>query len=199
MRQKAPELGLKNAKVGILGFSAGGHLATMTATRWRDGSAESADSVEKQSSRPDFACLIYPVVSFMEHGHGGSRGNLLGDDATPENRKTYSGEFNVTKNTPPIFMVHANDDGVKVENSFVFYQALHKQGIPAELHIVSRGAHGFFNGKGWGLPGKDDLRFTRSGGMWPVWTLNWMQEEKLVSGDWQWPKTREAVKKVVDP
>lgn len=199
MRHKTAELGLPNAKIGIVGFSAGGHLACMTATRCRTGSADSADPVEKLSSRPDFACLIYPVVSFMDHGHGGSCGNLLGKDATEENRKTYSGEFNVSKDTPPIFMVHANDDFVKVENSVVFYQALNKQNIPVEMHIVSRGGHGFFNGKGWGIPAKDELRFTRSGGMWPAWTLNWMQEETLVSGDWQWPKTRAEVKAVVDP
>ncbi len=149
MRHKTAELGLPNAKIGIVGFSAGGHLACMTATRCRTGSADSADPVEKLSSRPDFACLIYPVVSFMDHGHGGSCGNLLGKDATEENRKTYSGEFNVSKDTPPIFMVHANDDFVKVENSVVFYQALNKQNIPVEMHIVSRGGHGFFDGKGW--------------------------------------------------
>jgi len=107
----------------------------------------------------------------------------------------------VTKETPPIFMVHANNDGVKPENSFIFYQALRKQGHPVEMHIVSRGKHGFFDGKGWGIPGKPKLRFSRSGGMWPVWTLNWMVEEKLVAdpAGWEWARRREAMKKVVDP
>jgi acetyl esterase/lipase len=201
MRYKSKELGMPDAKIGILGFSAGGHLSCMTATRWREADASAKDPIEKLSSRPDFACLIYPVISMMDHGHGGSRGNLLGKSPSEETRKKYSGEFNVTKDTPPIFMVHANNDGVKPENSFVFYQALRKQGKSVEMHIVSKGNHGFFDGKGWGIPGKAAIRFSRAGGMWPIWTLDWMLEEKLVDKpeQWQWTQRRQKLKAVVDP
>ncbi|MGK0190204.1 MAG: acetyl esterase/lipase [Verrucomicrobiales bacterium] len=115
--------------------------------------------------------------------------------------KKYSGEFNVSTKTPPIFMVHAHDDGVKVENSFVFYQALKKQGISSEMHIVSKGGHGFFRGKAWGVPGKEEHRFSTSGSWWPVWTLNWMASEKLApNAAWlDWAKRQAAVKAIVDP
>ena len=202
IRDKSKKLvAADDAKIGILGFSAGGHLACMTATRWLKGDADAKDHVERLSSRPDFACLIYPVISFMAHGHGGSAGNLLGRGAGQDVRKRFSGEFNVTKETPPIFMVHANNDtGVKPANSFIFYQTLRKAGISAELHIVSHGKHGFFDGRGWGVPGKQELRFTRSGAMWPGWTLNWLIEEKLVTNieNWEWTKHRAAMKKLLD-
>ena len=118
-----------------------------------------------------------------------------------ELRRKYSGEFNVTQDTPPIFMVHADNDSVKPENSFVFYQALRKQGRSVEMHIVSKGNHGFFDKKGWGIPSNKALRFSRAGGMWPVWTLNWLLEEKLVDdpGAWVWTQHRAAIKAIVDP
>ena len=199
MRYRSTDLGMVEAKVGILGFSAGGHLACMTATRWRNGNAAARDPIEKISARPDFACLIYPVVSFMDHGHGGSCVNLLGASSSEAIRKKYSGEFNVSKDMPPIFMVHANNDGVKPENSVAFYQTMRKLGMPVELHVVSRGGHGFFDHQGWGIPGKPELRFSRAGAMWPIWTLNWMLEEKLVGKTWQWPQRRRQMTSMIDP
>jgi len=201
MRHKAQELGLPDARVGILGFSAGGHLACMTATRFDSGVPDAEDPVMRYSSRPDFACLIYPVVSFQ--GNTSTKGtcpNLLGSESTEEERRTYSGELNVTSNTPPMFMVHASNDHVKPENSLNMYLALRAQGIPAELHIVSRGGHGLYDKKGWGIPRDKDLRFSRSGGMWPVWSLNWLLEEELVPNpdEWIWMTRRNAAKEVFD-
>jgi acetyl esterase/lipase len=144
VRSRASEFGVSPNRVGIWGFSAGGHLASTAATHFDGGKPDSKDSVERVSSRPDFAVLAYPVISFTtEYVHKGSRRNLLGD--TPETMlvESLSNEKQVTKETPPTFLFHTNEDsGVPPENSVLFYLALRKAGVPAEMHIYEKGRHG---------------------------------------------------------
>lgn len=143
VRSKATEWGLKKDKIGIMGFSAGGHLASTATTHF----ASNADATNKDtiSVRPDFAILIYPVISFDSTiTHKGSRNNLVGATASAEQIKLYSNELQVTAKTPPSFLVHAGDDGaVPVENSIRYYQACIKYKVPAEMHLYPKGGHGF--------------------------------------------------------
>jgi acetyl esterase/lipase len=146
VRANAVKWNIKKDQVGIMGFSAGGHLASTLATHFDAGDANAADSVERQSSRPDFAVLVYPVISMSKPVmHKGSRDNLIGGSAdSAALAKLYSNELHVTKETPPTFLVHATDDrGVPVENSLLFYQALKDNNVPAEMHIYPKGGHGF--------------------------------------------------------
>lgn len=140
-RAKAAEWGIDPMRVGVWGFSAGGHLASTVATVFDDGDADHADPIERQSSRPDFAILFYPVIS-MEDGvtHNGSRRNLFGDQDLVER---YSNERNVSEQTPPSFLLHCTDDRVvPVENSLRFYRALVSHKIPAACLIFEQGGHG---------------------------------------------------------
>ena len=129
-------------RIGVLGFSAGGHLASTLGTHYK----ESKVSNEKKTSlRPDFMILIYPVISFQNDiGHRGSRDQLLGKNPTPQKIDLYSNELQITAETPPTFLVHASDDDVVVPaNSVRFYENLLKHNVQAELHIYQRGGHGF--------------------------------------------------------
>ena len=143
VRQQAAAWGLNPSKIGIMGFSAGGHLAATAATHF----SVMADASTKDTSsvRPDFAILIYPVISFDDSiTHKGSKTNLVGKNATAENTKLFSNELQVTKNSPPAFLVHAGDDAtVPVENSIRYYQACIKNKVPAEMHLYPKGGHGF--------------------------------------------------------
>lgn len=143
VRSKASEWGLKNDQIGIMGFSAGGHLASTAATHF----ASNADvsNTDTTSVRPDFAILIYPVISFDSTiTHKGSRNNLVGANASAEKIQLFSNEMQVTAKTPASFLVHAGDDGaVPVENSIRYYQACVKQKVPAEMHLYPKGGHGF--------------------------------------------------------
>ncbi|RXK59636.1 alpha/beta hydrolase [Lacibacter luteus] len=143
VRNKATEWGLKKDKIGIMGFSAGGHLASTAATHF----SSNADVTNKDTSsvRPDFAVLIYPVISFDSTiTHKGSRNNLVGATASAEQIKLYSNELQVTAKTPPSFLVHAGDDGsVVVENSIRYYQACIKYKVSVEMHLYPKGGHGF--------------------------------------------------------
>lgn len=145
VRANAARWNINKANVGIMGFSAGGHLASTLATHYDAGDAGAADSVERMSSRPDFAVLVYPVISMSKPiMHTGSRNNLLGEKPDSALAKLYSNELQVTAQTPPTFLVHATDDnGVPVENSLLFYQALKDANVPAELHVYPKGGHGF--------------------------------------------------------
>ncbi|GAA4755975.1 alpha/beta hydrolase [Flavisolibacter ginsenosidimutans] len=145
VRANAAKWGINKARVGIMGFSAGGHLASTLETHFDEGDAASTDSVERQSSRPDFAVLVYPVISMSKPiMHAGSRNNLIGANADSSLAKYYSGELQVTNQTPPTFLVHATDDKtVPVENSLLMYQALRGAGVPVEMHIYPTGGHGF--------------------------------------------------------
>lgn len=144
VRANAQKLGVDPNRLGIMGFSAGGHLASTAATHFDEGERSSDDPIQQQSSRPDFAILAYPVVSFVQpFTHGGSARNLLGENPDPELLKSLSNETQVTSETPPTFLFHTGEDtGVPVENSLVFYAALRKAGVPAELHVYQTGPHG---------------------------------------------------------
>jgi acetyl esterase/lipase len=142
VREKAKEWNINPWRIGIMGFSAGGHLASTAGTHFAKAVIENKNST---SLRPDFMILIYPVISFTDSiGHIGSRDNLIGKNPSPEKIKLYSNELQVTTKTPPAFLVHAgNDDAVKVKNSIDFCEALQKNNVPAELHIYPKGGHGF--------------------------------------------------------
>ena len=143
VRKQAIAWGLNPSKIGIMGFSAGGHLAATAATHFN----LIADPVMNDSGsvRPDFTILMYAVISFDDSiAHKGSKTNLIGKGPSPELTKLYSNELQVTKNTPPSFLVHAGDDGtVPVENSIRYYQACIKNKVPAEMHLYPKGGHGF--------------------------------------------------------
>lgn len=144
VRAGAEEFKVQPKKIGILGFSAGGHLASTAATHFDAGKPDAQDPIEKVSCRPDFAILCYPVIAFDEpFTHRGSQENLLGKDAPAELAKSLSNEKQVTPETPPTFLWHTDEDtAVPVENSIAFYMALHKAKVPAELHIYRVGRHG---------------------------------------------------------
>lgn len=144
VRSRAEEWGVSSEKIGIMGFSAGGHLAASVSTLSDDGNPEADDPLERLSSRPDFSLLIYPVISMQEITHKGSFRQLLGDDPPKELVDRLSCELQVNDKTPPAFLVHATDDeAVKVSNSLRYYEALVAHKVPAELHVFDEGGHGF--------------------------------------------------------
>jgi acetyl esterase/lipase len=144
VRSQARKFRVQPDEIGVWGFSAGGHLAATAATLFDEGNPDAPDPVDRVSSRPDFAVLAYPVISFLsEHTHRGSRQHLLGDNPDPKLLELLSAERQVTPATPPTFLFHTDeDDGVPPENSVLFYLALRKMKVPAELHIYQRGRHG---------------------------------------------------------
>lgn len=145
VRAHAAEWNIDPARIGIMGFSAGGHLAATLGTQFDAGDPAAPDAVERERSRPDFMILMYPVISFVDAAvHSGSRRALLGEPLLPELVTRYSAELQVKNDTPPTFMVHAdNDKGVPVENALLMYRALRQKNIPVELHVLSEGGHGF--------------------------------------------------------
>lgn len=152
-RANAKAWGIDPTRIGIVGFSAGGHLAASASTLFKPGDAKSADPIERESSRPDFAILIYPVIS-MQDGltHGGSRANLLGGGPSAELIQRFSTEKQVTADTPPVYLAHALDDKVVViENSRVFAAAMKAAMRPVELLELATGGHGFngYQGPSW--------------------------------------------------
>jgi acetyl esterase/lipase len=165
VRARASEWGVDPKRIGILGFSAGGHLASTLGTHFDAGNASASDPIERVSSRPDLLILIYPVITMRELTHAGSKRNLLGAQPTPELVALLSNEEHVTKETPPTFLVHtANDPAVPVENSMMFASALRRAGVPFELHVYERGPHGF------GLGGNDPVLST-----WPARCADWLR------------------------
>lgn len=163
-------------KVGILGFSAGGHLASTAGTHFdKPAVLESyiPDTVDAVSARPDFMILLYPVVSMTFKTHGGSRDNLLGRNPSQELLDLMSNEKQVTDQTPPVFLIHADDDNVvPVENSIRFYEALRDHKIPAEMHIYLKGGHGFGMRPNAGPASQ-----------WPAQCEQWMQQMNLLPAD----------------
>jgi acetyl esterase/lipase len=165
LRKNAAKWKIDPAKVGIMGFSAGGHLASSLTVHYRDSKIENK---EKISLRPDFAILLYPVISFTAPTHAGSVKSLIGADGTPEQKEYFSNEKHVDAQTPITFLVHANNDNaVPVGNSILFNEALVKNKVAAEMHLYQGGGHGF------GLHNKttsDD---------WFERLQNWMKANKL--------------------
>lgn len=143
VRHHAKEWNIDPDRIGILGFSAGGHLAASASTHFDEGNPEALDAVDRQSSRPNASILCYPVISFKDYYHEGSMSRLLGENPPEELRNALSLEFAVKPETPPSFLWHTADDGaVPVENSLMYAKALSKQRIPFELHVFPEGRHG---------------------------------------------------------
>lgn len=144
VRSRASEWRLDPARIGIMGFSAGGHLAMTASTRFDAGNPAASDAIDRVGSRPDFTILGYPVISMVEPWtHQGSKTNLLGTNPNIELARSLSGELSVTKDTPPTFIFHTNaDTAVPAENSVYYYLALRKASVPAEMHIFEKGPHG---------------------------------------------------------
>lgn len=144
VRLHAAEWGIDAGKIGVLGFSAGGHLAASAGTSFEAGNPDAADPVERQSSRPDVLVLCYPVITMQDpYTHQGSRSNLLGPEPAEEMIRLMSGELQVTPDTPPTFLWHTADDAaVPVENSLLFASALRKSGVAFDLHVYEKGRHG---------------------------------------------------------
>lgn len=166
VRSRATQWKLDPQRIGILGFSAGGHLASTAGTHFDLGDAEATDPIDKVSSRPDLMVLCYPVISLSSpFTHVGSRNNLLGMNADPKVLEALSNEKQVTRETPPTFLFHTSaDTGVPPENSLMFYMALHAKGVPSELHIYEQGRHGV------GLAPKDPVLSS-----WPRRCSQWME------------------------
>lgn len=144
VRANAAAFHIDHSKIGIIGFSAGGHLASTLGTHFEEKVYEPIDAVDRESARPDFMALGYPVITFGSTTHKGSKTNLIGENPDPELEIHFSNEKQVTENTPPTFLVHATDDqAVPVENSLLFYQALRDKGVSATMHIYPKGGHGF--------------------------------------------------------
>jgi acetyl esterase/lipase len=144
VRSRAAEWKLDPARVGIIGSSAGGHLASTLMTQFDSGKPGDPDPIERQSSRPDIGVLVYPVITMKPpFAHRGSRDLLLGRDAPADLVELLSNELHVTKDTPPCFIFHGYDDRtVPVENSLAFAEAMRQAHVPVELHLYANGAHG---------------------------------------------------------
>ncbi len=157
VRAHAAEYGVATDHIGMWGFSAGGHLTATAGTQFDAGKPDAADPIDRQSSRPDFLVLAYPVITLEPpYAHTGSRKYLLGEDATPELAASLSAQNRVTKETPTAFLYATYDDQtVPVMNSVMFYEAMVKAGVPAEMHLYKHGPHGtglaagFPQLKGW--------------------------------------------------
>lgn len=152
VRARAADWEIDPNRIGIIGFSAGGHLASTAGTHFDAGDANSADAVGKVSCRPDFMLLVYPVITMGQGTHGGSRQNLLGANPSAQLLELFSNEKQVTPRTPPAFLTHARTDAVvPVEHSRMFYQALREKGVPAELQEFPEGNHGYngYKGREW--------------------------------------------------
>jgi acetyl esterase/lipase len=171
VRSRAQEFGIDPNRIGMMGFSAGGHLTSSAGTHFDSGNASATDPIDRASSRPDFLVLIYAVISFTApYSHVGSSKNLLGDNPDPKLLKELSSEQQVTKQTPPTFLISTSeDDAVPSENSVEFYLALRRAGVPAELHVFEKGPHGF------GMDFQDPVL-----GQWPLLLANWMRSRGLL-------------------
>lgn len=172
VRVRAAEWNIAPDRIGIMGFSAGGHLASTAGTHFDQGNPGSADPIERIGCRPDFLILCYPVIALDEsYTHRGSQNNLLGADADPALVRSLSNEKQVTPQTPPTFLFHIDaDNGVSPENSVQFYLALHRAGVPAEMHIYRAGPHGV--GLAAQVPGTST---------WPQRLRDWMQVQGLLA------------------
>ncbi|HVT30164.1 MAG TPA: alpha/beta hydrolase [Lacipirellulaceae bacterium] len=171
VRARAAEWGIDRSRIGVLGFSAGGHLASTLGTHFDKGDGASDDPIERVSSRPDFLILCYPVISMeLPITHRGSRENLLGKAPDPKVVHSLSNETQVTPQTPPTFIFQTSEDkAVPAENAVSFYLALHKAGVPAELHVFQNGRHGV--GLAQNIPGTSK---------WPELCREWLKVRGLL-------------------
>ncbi len=171
VRARAAEWHIDPARIGVMGFSAGGHLASTASTHFDSGNAAAADPIDRAGSRPDFTILGYPVISMTEPWtHQGSKTNLLGANPDPVLARSLSNDTQVTKDTPPTFLFHTNADTVvPPENAVAYYLALRKAGVPAELHIFKDGPHGV------GLAMQDPALSE-----WPKTLANWLRASGIV-------------------
>jgi acetyl esterase/lipase len=163
IRRNASKWNINPNKIGVMGFSAGGHLASTLSTHYAEKVYEPKDTT---SARPDFSLLIYPVITMdSSFTHAGSRRNLIGVNPSPEAVKRFSNEMQINEKTPPAFLVHSADDKtVPVKNSMVYYERLVKSGIPSELHVFQKGGHGY------GLAGGKETE-----SKWPDLCINWLK------------------------
>ncbi|GGD18239.1 xylanase [Franconibacter daqui] len=166
VRHRAAEFGVTPEKIGVLGFSAGGHVAASLATRYDEAISAQLDDIDHLSARPAFLALGYPVISMTPPiAHAGSRQQLLGEDPDSVHIKRYSPEQSLPEAMPPTFLFHAVDDpSVKVENSLAMFSALREKGVAAELHLFEEGGHGFGIRDAEGLPAQ----------AWPQLLMRWL-------------------------
>ena len=165
-RSNAAAWGIVSNKIGVLGFSAGGHLAASLSSHYME---LKIDNPEGLSLRPDFQILLYPVISFQEFGHKGSAENLLGAGVTAEQLHYFSNEYWVNSQTPPAFIVHAKDDStVPVQNALVYHQALQQNKVPSFLHLFEKGGHGF------------GITNPQSNIQWPELLKQWLLNIRLI-------------------
>lgn len=171
VRAKAKEWEVDPTRVGIIGFSAGGHLASTVLTHFDAGDASSSDPIAKESSRPNFGVIAYPVIAMTESfGHAGSRKNLLGDNPDPKLMAYYDNHLQVTSETPPTFVFQTQEDAVVLpENALAFYTAMVKNKVPGELHIFQKGKHGV--GLAATIPGTD---------RWPTLCEAWLRNQSIL-------------------
>jgi len=171
LRSRAAEWHLAPDRIGVMGFSAGGHLVSTASIEFDRGNAGSADPIDRASSRPDFAILGYPVITLTEPWtHQGSKTNLLGENPESALARRLSTDTRVTADTPPTFLFHTNaDTGVPAENSVYYFLALRKAGVPAEMHIFKDGPHGV------GMPMNDTVLSE-----WPKVLANWLRASKFL-------------------
>lgn len=171
VRHNAVKWKIDPKRIGVMGFSAGGHLASTTITHFDGGDPDAEDPIDRLSSRPDFGILCYPVIAInTPYGHTGSKRNLLGNDPAPELVNSLANQTQIKKDTPPTFLFHTNADrGVPPENSILFYMGLRKHGIPAELHIYEQGRHGV------GLAAKDPVLHS-----WSTRLIDWLKVRKII-------------------
>ncbi len=172
VRARATEFSIISDRIGMMGFSAGGHLTSTAGTHFDSGKSDSTDPIERVSSRPDFLILGYPVISFDPAvTHAGSLRNLLGDNPDPKLVENLSNDLQVTAQTPPTFIFHTtNDNGVPVENSVRFYLALRKAKVPVEMHLFENGPHGV------GMALNDPALSA-----WPNLLMNWLRARGLLT------------------
>lgn len=179
VRSRASEFGIDPTHLGMMGFSAGGHLTATAGTHFDTGNPDASDPIDRESCRPDFLILAYPVISFQAstlgtpdvlRANGSSGRSLLGDNPDPKLLDDLSDELQVTPQTPPTFIYHfTTDRTVPVTSSVAFYLALHKAGVPVEMHIFEEGAHG--GGLAMGDPGR---------GTWSMLLENWLRERGII-------------------
>jgi len=169
-RSRAKDWRVDPHRIGIIGFSAGGHLASTAGTHFDAGNPAASDPIDRVSCRPDFVALVYPVITMGDKGHAGSRKNLMGADAGPDLINQFSNEKHVTRETPPTYLAHAKDDkAVPIENSQMFYDALIQNHVPAKFVALESGGHGLNGYKG---------------PMWDQWQtefLAWLVEQKITT------------------